>query len=571
MVRDNGTSKIASLSGVVTIFKRFFRLADRQGIKKPWLEFYDSGIPACLSTPEKTMIDVLDDTVERNGQRVFLIYFGRKMTYSRFRSLVSRCATGLKSLEISKGDRIALILPNIPQFLIAYWAILEIGAVVVAINPILSEREMLDQMNQADVKAAVVLDRIYSRLVSVGKKPVVPVVTASVEQYMPAYLSLAMSLERRRLQIQRTAAIHFERLLKYPAMELSTRCIPGDPAVMIFTGGVTGEPKAAVLSHRNLVANTEQACAWISDLKNEVILAVLPLIHSYGMTACHHVSVRSGAVLILEPRFSLKRIVNDIRKYKVTLFPGVPTMFSAIHNFAAKKTLNLSGIRACISGGAPLSGELKENFEKMTGGKLVEGYGLTEASPIVLCNPIHGLNKTGSVGLPWPGTLARIAHLKTGLPLAPYQKGELQIKGPQVMHGYWKKPEETRKIISADGWLSTGDIAYFDRDGYFYIVDRKKDLIFHGGSNIYPGEVEGVLMEHPHILEAAVIGIPDKHYGEVIKAFIVADPVQSITENDIIRFCEDKLAKYKIPGEIEFRTQLPKNFLGKVIHRKLRE
>jgi long-chain acyl-CoA synthetase len=319
------------------------------------------------------------------------------------------------------------------------------------------------------------------------------------------------------------------------------------------------------------VANMEQACVWISDLKDEVILAVLPLVHSYGMTACHHVAVRSGAVLILEPRFALKRVINDIKKYKVTIFPGVPTMFSAIHNFATKNALNLSSIRVCISGGAPLSGELKENFEKMTGGKLVEGYGLTEASPIALCNPIRGLNKKGSVGLPWSGTEARIVDLKTGLSLSPYQIGELQIKGPQVMQGYWQKPEETKKIISAEGWLSTGDIAYFDRDGYFYIVDRKKDLIFYGGSNIYPGEVEGILMEHPHILEAAVIGIPDKHYGYVIKAFVVADPGQRITQNDIIRFCEGKLAKYKIPGEIEFRTQLPKNFLGKVIHRKLRE
>ena len=365
--------------------------------------------------------------------------------------------------------------------------------------------------------------------------------------------------------------IYFRKILKpHPEFE-SAKIDPEDPAVILFTSAVTGAPKGAMLSHRNLVANTLQARSWMPGLKTgeEVFMAALPFIHSYGMTACHHLGVQSQSALVLEPRFDVKRIVNDIRRYGITIFPGVPTMYTAINNQYARRSVNLKSVRCCVSGGAPLALQTKMEFEQITGGQLVEGYGLTEASPITHCNPLGGVNKDGSIGIPWPNTEARIVDIKIGIPLPPMAIGELQVRGPQVMIGYWKNLEATQEAISEDGWLATGDIGYYDQDGYFFLVDRKKDIIFAGAYNIYPAEVEKVLLQHPAVADVAVIGIPDTYYGETVKAVVVCEE-GGVTAPELIEFCRGKLAKYKIPKEFEFVDHLPRNFLGKILRRVLK-
>jgi len=394
---------------------------------------------------------------------------------------------------------------------------------------------------------------------------------------MPFFLNVALQiknkfqLEKKKNQPKINTVLFRELLDKGICDKIEYKINTHDPAVMIYTGGVTGTPKAAMLSHNNLVANTIQARSWINDFteSREIILTVLPLIHSYGMTACHHLAIHSRSTMILQPRFNVNKIISDIQKYKVTIFPGVPTMYTALVNKARQNNINLLSVRVCISGAAPLLLSLKKEFEKLTHGRLVEGYGLTEASPITHCNPIRGESKEFSIGLPWPNTEARIVDLETNKPLGPDKIGEIEVRGPQVMLGYWQQKEETDKVLSPDGWLKTGDIGKYDKNGYFYIVDRKKDIIFYGGENIYPGEVEKVLTEHPSVSEAAVVGIPDDYYGQNVKAYIVLKIDKQTTPDEIINFCKDRLAKYKTPKSIEFVEFLPKNFLGKVIKRNL--
>ena len=542
----------------------------------PWLNHYDPGVPRKIYVPNYSLNRFLDKAYEKNKAGTAFIYFGRKFTYGQLYELVGRMAAGLKNIGIRQGDRVAIVLPNIPQFMIAYWALHRLGAVVMLVNPLLTEKEIQYQLQSSGAQVAIVLDLLYHRIAGIrAQTQLNTVIVASIETYMPTILGLAsrlkMRLQKTREKIKREEhVIFFGDILQEADFEQAP--VTGqDPAVMLFTGGVTGTPKAAMLSHRNLVANTLQARAWLNDIRygQEVIMAALPFFHSYGMTACHHLAIHCAATLILQPRFNTKAIVKGIEKYKVSVFPGVPTMFSSIVNEPIAGKLDLSTVRACISGGAPLPIRVKQSFEKMTNGTLVEGYGLTEASPVTHCNPIYGRNKIGSIGLPWPGTEARIVDLKSGEIVPSGQTGELEVRGPQVMMGYWQNEDETRNVLSPDGWLKTGDIAKCDEEGYFYIVDRKKDVIFSGGYNIYPSEVEAVLLQHPFIEEAAVVGIANEYYGEAIKAYIILKKGVDLSQEQIRKFCEQSLAKYKIPREIEFVQELPKNFLGKVVRRKL--
>ena len=543
---------------------------------KPWLQHYDHGVPHDIAVPNVPISYFLDQAVQKNSDAVFIRYFGRKMSYGNFYQLMLRFAAGLESLGVSPGDRVALVLPNVPQFPIAYWAAHRIGAVVVLINPLLSERELIEQLKISGARIAIVLDRISPRIFrSRQETDLRHVVIACIETYLPPFLRLAYEfksrLEKNRERLRASdSALLFRDL--YKDAEVRPMSIdPNQPAVMIFTGGVTGTPKAAVLTHRNLVANVLQGKCWMPDLREgrEVILAVLPLIHSYGMTACHHFAVVMRATLILHPRFQVKQVIRDIRKYKVTIFPGVPTMYQALVDELGRRSIRLPSIRTCISGGSSLPLSLKKKFETLTGGKLVEGYGLSEASPITHCNPFHGENREGSIGLPWPGTEARVVDMEKRRPLGPNRYGELQVRGPQIMQCYWQQPDESEMVLSKDGWLSTGDIAYYDEAGYFYIVDRKKDVIFYGSYNIYPSEIEKVLLAHPQIKDVAVVGVKDEYYGEIVKAIIVLEKDAVVTFDEIVKFCQGKLAKFKIPREVEFTTQLPKNFLGKTLKRKL--
>jgi long-chain acyl-CoA synthetase len=340
----------------------------------------------------------------------------------------------------------------------------------------------------------------------------------------------------------------------------------------LYTGGTTGVSKGAVLTHKNLVANVLQVRHWITDAHEgtEAIIAALPYFHSFGMTTCLHMStiLKSPAVLI--PRFDVKQVLSSIKKYKATLFPGVPTMYVAINNYPDVRKYDFSSLRACISGGAALPVEVQREFEKITGAKLVEGYGLTETSPVVTANPIYGLRKVGSIGIPMPDTDVAVVDPESHKELPIGEVGELAVKGPQVMREYWKKPEETAQVMH-EGWLYTGDMSKVDEDGYFYIVDRKKDMIIASGFNIYPREVEEVLFQHPKILEAAVVGVPHEYRGETVKAFVVLKEGETATEQEIIDFCVERLAKYKVPKLVEFRTELPKSMIGKVLRRVLLE
>ena len=346
-----------------------------------------------------------------------------------------------------------------------------------------------------------------------------------------------------------------------------------DIAVFQYTGGTTGLAKAAMLTHKNLVANVLQLNAWVPNLEKgkEVVMCVLPFFHVYGMTVGMNIGIYLGATLILEPKFEVERVVKLIKKYKVTLFPGVPTIYVAINKYASEKKVNLSSVKFCLSGGAPLPVEVAEEFERITGGKVREGYGLSESSPVTHANLAYGEPRKGSIGLPLPDTLAKIIDVNTGEEVPIGETGELCIKGPQVMKGYWNRPEETEMALDKDGWLHTGDIAKMDEDGYFYIVDRKKDMIIAGGYNIYPREVEEVLYQHPKVQEAAVIGVPDEYRGETVKAFIVLKEGCEASAEEIIEFCKKHLATYKVPKLIEFVDDLPKSAVGKVLRRILKE
>ncbi|MBN2411999.1 long-chain fatty acid--CoA ligase [candidate division KSB1 bacterium] len=547
-------------------------------MEKSWLKSYDSGIPGQIEIPEKDLYQFFRQAAESSPDKTAVIYYSRKLSFRHLYNLVLRFTAGLQSLNVRKGDRIVIALPNIPQFLICYWAALRIGAINVLINPILSERELSYQIKNSGANIVLIYDKMLPRIRKINNElDLNHVIIAGAETYMPFFLNFALQiknkfqLEKNKIQSGINTVLFRELLDRGTCDAVKVDIRPHDPAVMIYTGGVTGTPKGALLSHKNLVANTIQAKAWITDFKDgqEVILSVLPLIHSYGMTACHHLAIQSCSTMILHPRFRINRILNDIQKYKVTIFPGVPTMYTALVNQALKEKINLYSVRVCISGAAPLPLKLKREFEKVTQGRLVEGYGLTEASPITHCNPIFGVNKESSIGLPWPNTEARVVGLETNRPMGPGKIGEIEIRGPQVMLGYWEMDHETKDVFTPDGWLKTGDIGKYDKDGYFYITDRKKDIIFYGGENIYPGEVEHVLTEHPCVSEAAVMGIADEYYGQTVKAYIVLKENKQATSEEILDFCQDRLAKYKIPRSIEFVEFLPKNFLGKVVKRKL--
>jgi long-chain acyl-CoA synthetase len=546
--------------------------------EKPWIRHYDAGVPYELEVPGVPVYQFLQRAFAEAGPKPALLYYNRRLSYNHLYAMVTRFASGLQRLGVKPGQPIALCMPNIPQFLIAYWAALYVGAVVVLINPLLSEREMRHQLSLSRAEVLVVLDRFHSRVERVrAQTQVRHVVVAFLESYMSPIRQLAFQFGKRLRKAEEKikrgqGTFFFRQLLKQPPLTRAVEVDPGSAAVMLFTGGVTGIPKAAVLSHNNVVMNALQARAWISDIREgeEVVMAALPLSHSYAMSACHHLAVLCKGMLVLEPRFEVKKICRHLQRYKVTLFPGVPTMFSSIVNRLMHKPMDLSSIRSCISGGASLPRIIKERFEKLTGARLLEGYGLTEASPVTHCTPVQGGGKEGSIGLPWPGTSARIVDLQSREVLGPGKVGELQVRGPQVMLGYFEQEEATREVLDAEGWLSTGDIAFQDKEGYFFIVDRKKEIFFSGGYNVYPAEIERVLMEHPAVAEAAVVPIHDDYYGEAARAYLVLRPrmAQPATA-ELLAFCLGRLARYKIPQQFVFVDELPKNLVGKVLKREL--
>lgn len=553
-------------------------------MEKAWLKHYDRGVPHSLSYPSIPLQQFLTDTARKYPDRPALIFFNHSIPYHELHALADRFAAALQKLGVRKGDRVALYLPNCPQFVISYYGALRAGAIVVPFNPLYVAREVELLLNDSGAAVLVTLSRFYPTVREVrARTPVKQVIVTNIKEYFPPLLKLLFTLAREkrdghRVDISGEANTHWfpEVLAKAPTEPSPAAVDPHETAVLMYTGGTTGIPKGAELTHRNLVTNAIQVRHWMADIQEgkEVIMTALPLTHSYAMTVCMNQAVSLGAtqILIPNPR-ELDTVLKAIHKHKPTLFPGVPTLYVAINNHpdVQKQKYDLRSINACISGAAGLPAEVQTDFQRITGGKLVEGYGLTEASPVTHCNPIQSGGKIGSIGLPFPDTEAKVVDLETGeRDLAPGEIGELAIRGPQVMKGYWNRPDETR-VVLRNGWLYTGDIAKMDTEGFFSIVDRKKDMIIVSGFNVYPREVEEVLYMHPKVKVAAVAGIAHPKRGETVKAWVVLKEGETASAEELLEFCKERLARFKVPSEVEFRTELPMTMVGKVLRRYLVE
>jgi long-chain acyl-CoA synthetase len=539
---------------------------------QPFYAHYDPGVPKEAPRPW-LLFKALEANAQRFPRRVALEFLGRSLTYRELWREVEAFAKGLQEAGLRPGDRVAIMLPNSPQFVIAFYGTLLAGGVGVNVNPMYTSRELRHQLKDAGVQALVILDQLLPRYQEVkAEVPVRLLVRTGIQDYLPFPKNLLypLMLRRKGQAPKALEGIPWRAFLKRGRPEPVAVDLD-DLALLQYTGGTTGLAKGAMLTHRNLSSNALQVRAWIPDFREgeEVVLGAIPFFHVYGMTVAMNLALLGAAKLVLLPRPEIGPIVEAIEKHRVTLFPGVPTLYVAFNNFPGIEKRDLKSVRACISGSAPLPLEVAERFEKLTGAKLVEGYGLTEASPVTHCNPLYGERRLGSVGLPLPGVDAKVVD-EEGKEVPLGEVGELIVKGPNVMKGYWNRPDETQKALK-DGWLFTGDLARMDQDGYFYIVDRKKDMIIAGGYNIYPREVEEVLYGHEAVQEAAVVGVPDPYRGETVAAFIVLKEAYrgKVTEKDIEAFCRANLAAYKVPRIIQFREGLPKSSVGKILKREL--
>ena len=547
-----------------------------------WKARYDQNVPSSLTYPEWILPDLLSSTAGKFPDRPALKYYGRVITYRELAHLVDQFAQALRELQIRPRTVMGIMLPNLPQTVIAFYGSLKAGAIVTTINPLYVESEIEHQVSDAGCETMLALDQFFPRIEPlIGRTCLTRVIVTGPEDYMPWLKRVLYPWMKRRPDRARpigtSSAVHFFRhIMKGPSTGSSVPVSPSDVALLQYTGGTTGVPKGVELTHRNLLCNAWQCRHWMPSLREgqETFLAVLPFFHVYGMTACQNLTISVGGVMALLPRFSVGEVLGTVTRERVTVFPGIPAMYSAINNYQHLDRYDLRSIRLCISGAGPLRQSIQARFEALTGARLVEGYGLTEAGPVTHVNPIEAGSNTRrhrSIGLPLPDTAAKIVDLETGereLPLG--EVGELLIQGPQVMRGYWKREADTRQILK-DGWLHTGDLARMDGDGFFYIEDRKKDMIKSGGENVYPREIEEVLYRHPKVKEAVVVGFPQGIRGELIKAYVVLKEGEKTTAAELLEHCRRDLAKFKVPKKIEFRTELPKSIVGKVLRRMLVE
>jgi long-chain acyl-CoA synthetase len=604
----------------------------------PWLQYYDSEVPESLPLPGQLLHGMLSNAAHEFPGRPAVIFFGQKIGYRELDHLSNRFAHALRGLGVKSGDRIAILLPNIPQFVIAFYGTLKAGAVVVLGSPLSNEEEITYQLQHSGAQVLLTLATYQAMVgrVCAGSN-VKQVIFTDVREYLPVRQRVMLTnlvgesgntsrqsstqptgdaspdgeegmhpepagskqpvapvaQDAGEMQVQARpvtqgparASLHsqtwkqhdFQHLLRSQstsALDSGTRS--DDLALLQYTSGTTDTPKGVMLSHSNLVVNVAQVRHWMSDAKRgrEVTLCALPLSHSYGVTDCMNLSIALAGTLVLLPTTRTSQLLHAIKTYHPTLFPGIPAFYLAIANYPRVRSYGVASIRVCVSGSAPLPVEVQEAFEKLTRGRLVEGYGLTEASPVTHSNPLKGERRVGSIGIPLPGTNARIVDLRTGETLPPNEVGELLIRGPQVMQGYWNMPGETRETLK-NGWLRTGDLASMDEDGFFTIIDRKKDLILAGSYNVYPRDVEEVLYEHPKVLEVAVVSTrsaAESNSGAnspFIKAVVVLKRGEKASADELLALCRERLDAYKVPRQIEFRSELPKNFVGKVLRRLL--
>lgn len=544
-------------------------------MEKIWLKQYEKGVPPTIQIPEWTMDQLFRHSIEKKPKGTATLFFGARLRWEQLGYRVERFASALASSGVGKGDRVVLVLPNMPAYPIAHFATWRLGGVLVPTNPLYVERELEYQLSDSGAETVVILDQLYPRLAKIRSDTAVKrVIVVRISDFLPTPLRILYNLKNKPLvQAGSAEGVHtYADFVRWPSrVALPAALSPDDVAILLYTGGTTGFSKGAMLTHRNLLYNVNQTKAWLRDLKDEeeILLCVLPFFHSYGMTTGLHLAVLSRSTMVLVPRFDMAEVIKRIGKHSPTIFCGVPAMYQAINRSPKVSAKELSSIRVCISGGAGLPPDVQKKFEELSGGKLVEGYGLSETSPVTHVNPIYGRRKSGSIGVPVSGTEAMVVDINTRSPLGPNEIGELAVRGPQVMQGYWNRPQETEQVLQ-DGWLYTGDIARMDEDGFFSIVDRKKDLIISAGMNVYPREVEEVLLRHPGVVEAAVVGIPSSVREEIVKAYIVADPEQMPTKRELVQFCRDKLARYKVPKRLELVQELPKSALGKVLKRQLK-
>jgi long-chain acyl-CoA synthetase len=549
---------------------------------KPWLKHYPPQIPHTLTYEETSLQQLLKNTEEKYPNKTAIHFNGKELSYQELYESALKFAGYLQKIGIQKGDRVAIMLPNTPQSVISFFGVMMAGGIVVQTNPMYTERELAFQMKDSGAKAIVALDILFPRIKKIqGETELEHVIITAIKDYLPFPKNLVYPFIQKKqygfsVKVEHKGNDHlFTEIMKQPALQEPIMKInfEEDLAILQYTGGTTGFPKGVMLTHKNLIANTKMCQAWLYKCREgeEIVLGALPFFHVYGMTTVMILSVLQASKMVLIPKPDPEVLLKTIQSQRPTMFPGAPTMYIGMLNHPELSKYDLSSIDSCISGSAPLPVEVQEQFEKLTGGKLVEGYGLTESSPVTHANLLwDGERVKGSIGLPWPDTLAEIRSVETGEPLPVGEIGELVVKGPQVMKGYWNRPEETQEVLK-DGWLHTGDMGYMDEEGYFYIVDRKKDMIIASGYNIYPREIEEVLYEHPAVKEVVVAGVPDPYRGETVKAYIVLKEGATVTEDELNKFARKNLAAYKVPRKYEFRDELPKTTVGKILRRQLVE
>ncbi len=547
----------------------------------PWLAHYDPDVPASIAYREEPLTALLDRAAARCPDSTALAFQNWKTDYAGLRRRAGRFAAGLRDLGVRPGDRVAIMLPNLPQTVISYWGALYAGATVVFVNPLYMEQELTTILGDAEPKVLVTLDLLWARHKTLLKASALErILVTRVSGCLGFPLNLLYRIKAWRegrlpsLDLDGTRVLDWDKAFPgQPWFDGASRDPAKDLAVLQYTGGTTGVPKAAMLTHRNLSVNTQQARTILKAIGEtaEVFLAVLPFFHIYGLTVCLNLATACAACVVPLPRFEPLATLKAIARFRPTVFPGTPSVYMALLQQKDLPRYDLHCVRFLVSGSAPMPVELIRRVKEVADAEIVEGYGLTEASPITHVTPLVGRRKPGSIGLPFPDTQARVVDLVDGVtPLPPGQPGELLIKGPQVMAGYWRRPDETALTLR-DGWLHTGDVAVMDEEGYFFIVDRSKDLIISGGYNVYPREIEEVLHAHPKVADVAAVGVPHRSRGEVVKVFVVPAPGEPPTREELQAFCRSRLAAYKVPRFVELRAELPKTFVGKVLRRVLRE
>ncbi len=546
----------------------------------PWLAHYDEHVPASIAYETLPLFTYLDRAAEAHPKRTAIIFRNRRISYHDLRSMAETVAANLHEQGIAPGDRVSLMLPNLPQSIVAFWGVLKAGGVVVMTNPLYMEKELVHQLEDSGAQHMITVDLLWPKLEKLRSK-------LNIRKYFITRISDGLAFPLNwlyRLNAKRegtapqvpydgTSVFPWRTLLSGKKRLSVTITDPANTlALLQYTGGTTGIAKGVMLTHYNLAVNAQQCSAMLHGLHNEehTFLGLLPYFHVFGLTVCLLFPTLLASTVIPFPRYVPKDVLDGIVKYKPTIFPGAPSVYISLMQQKDIGKYDLTSIRYCISGSSPMPVEQMRRFAGLTGANIIEGFGLTEASPVTHLNPIDGVHKAGSIGVPFPDTEARIVDMELGsVPLPPGKVGELIIRGPQVMRGYWNRPDETASTLR-NGWLYTGDIATMDEDGYFSIVDRKKDMIIVGGYNVYPREIDEVLYEHPKVQEAVSVGVPHPTRGEIIKAYIVPKAGEKLTKGEIMDHCRQQLANYKLPRQVEFREELPKTIVGKVLRRALR-